>query len=73
MIILIEPCKIHPSLGKRAAGLLSLAPINALGPGIMPGLVTQPWAKEVLKLWIENSTIRGSTKRAIEAALRSNV
>lgn len=73
MIILIEPCKIHPSLGKRAAGLLSLAPINALGPGIMPGLATQTWAKEVLKLWIENSTIRGSTKRAIEAALRSNV
>ncbi|QLL86665.1 NTPase KAP [Aeromonas caviae] len=73
MIILIEPCKVHPSLGKRAAGLLSLAPINALGPGIMPGLATQPWAKEVLKLWIEDSTIRGSTKRAIEAALRSNV
>lgn len=73
MIILVEPCKVHPSLGKRASGLLSLAPINAIGPGIIPVLATQPWAKEVLKSWVEDSAIRGSTKRAIEAALRSDV
>lgn len=73
MIILIEPCKVHPSLGKRASGLLSIAPINLLGPGIIPALAAQPWAKEVLKSWVKDSAILGSTKRAIEAALRSDV
>lgn len=73
MIILIEPCKVHPSLGKRASGLLSLAPIGALGPGIIPALATQSWAKDVLKSWIGDSAIQRNTKRAIEAALRSKV
>lgn len=73
MIILIEPCKVHPSLGKRASGLLSLAPVDALGPGIIPALATQSWAKDVLQSWIGNSSIQRNTKRAIEAALRSKV
>ncbi len=73
MIILIEPCKVHPSLGKRASGLLSLAPIGALGPGIIPALATQSWAKDMLQSWIVDSAIQRNTKKAIEAALRSKV
>ncbi|MFU1525306.1 P-loop NTPase fold protein [Aeromonas hydrophila] len=73
MIILIEPCKVHPSLGKRASGLLSLAPIGALGPGIIPALATQSWAKDMLQSWIGDSAIQRNTKRAIEAVLRSKV
>ncbi|MNC39790.1 hypothetical protein D3C75_884650 [compost metagenome] len=72
MVILIEPCKVHPALGKRAAGLLSLAPVETLGPGLMPALASQPWAKDVLKSWAEESGTRTSTKRAIESALGSD-
>lgn len=71
MVILIEPCKVHPSLGKRAAGLLSLAPVETLGPGLIPALASQPWAKDVLRSWAEEAGIREITKRAIESALRS--
>ncbi|MGE1610853.1 KAP family P-loop NTPase fold protein [Pseudomonas monteilii] len=71
MVILIEPCKVHPALGKRAAGLLSLAPVESIGPGLIPALASQAWAKDVLTSWIEEAGIREITKRAIESALRS--
>lgn len=73
MIILIEPCKVYPALGRRAAGLLSLAPLDALGPGIMPVLAGQSWATEVLRSWAEDAAVNDRTKRAITAALRSAV
>ncbi|KWS13897.1 NTPase KAP [Pseudomonas syringae pv. syringae] len=73
MIILIEPCKVYPALGRRAAGLLGLAPLDALGPGIMPTLAGQSWAAEVLRSWEENPAVSDRNKRAIKAALRSGV
>ncbi|NQD54080.1 NTPase KAP [Pseudomonas sp. CM25] len=72
MVILIEPCKVHPALGKRAAGLLGLAPVESVGPGLIPALAGQAWAKDVLRSWAEETGIREITKRAIESALRSD-
>lgn len=69
MVILIEPCKVYPELGRRAAGLLRLAPPKALGPGIMPLLANQPWAVDILKSWKDEPEIGKSAKRAIESAL----
>lgn len=73
MVILIEPCKVHPALGRRAAALLGLAPPGDIGPGIMPSLASQPWAVDILRSWLEETGIPGHAKRAIEAALRSSV
>lgn len=73
MIILIEPCKVHPTLGRRAAALLSLAPSAAIGPGIMPPLASQPWAVDVLKSWVDDPDVAPRTKNAIKAALRDGV
>ncbi|WP_460422215.1 KAP family P-loop NTPase fold protein [Pseudomonas sp. ZL2] len=69
-VMLIEPCKVHPSLGKRAAVLLAQAPAMLVGPGIIPPLANQPWATDVLKSWKDNSDIASNTKKAIELALR---
>lgn len=71
MVILIEPCRVYPDLGRRAGSLLRLAPLKALGPGIMPLLAAQPWAVEILKFWKDEPDVGKSAKRAIEAALRN--
>lgn len=73
MVILIEPCKVYPELGRRAASLLRLAPTKELGPGIMPLLAAQPWAAEVLRSWKDDSDIGKSAKRAIDNALRNGI
>ncbi|MNJ11269.1 KAP family P-loop domain protein [compost metagenome] len=71
MIMLIEPCRVHPSLSKRAAILLGQAPTKAVGPGIIPSLANQPWATDVLKAWKDNSDVASNTKKAIDLALRN--
>ncbi|MBD8597662.1 MULTISPECIES: KAP family P-loop NTPase fold protein [Pseudomonas] len=71
MVMLIEPCKVHTSLGKRAAVLLAQAPAKSVGPGIIPSLANQSWATDVLKSWKEHSEIAGNTKKAIDLALRN--
>ncbi|MOA35782.1 hypothetical protein D3C78_1572630 [compost metagenome] len=73
MIILIEPCKVYPALGKRAVALLSLAPSAAIGPGIMPALASQPWAVDVFKSWVDDPDVTTHTKKAIKAALRNGI
>lgn len=70
LVMLIEPCKVHPSLGKRASILLAQAPSKAVGPGIIPSLANQPWATDVLKSWKDNPEVGKNTKNAIDLALR---
>ncbi|TDF83890.1 P-loop NTPase fold protein [Pseudomonas sp. H9] len=70
LVMLIQPCKVHPSLGKRAALLLAQAPAKAVGPGIIPSLANQPWATDVLKTWKDDSDVATNTKNAIDLALR---
>jgi predicted KAP-like P-loop ATPase len=71
MVILIEPCKVYPELGKRAAALLDPAPVKLIGPGLIPHLSTQQWATEVLQSWRVHPNIATPTKKAIESALRN--
>lgn len=73
LVVLIEPCKVYPALGKRAAALLSLAPVKSIGPGIMPPLANQSWATGILKSWLEDPEVAKPTKNAIEAALRNGI
>lgn len=73
LVTLIESCKVYPALGKRAAALLSLAPVASIGPGIMPPLASQLWAIDILKSWLEDSAVAKPTKNAIEAALRNGI
>lgn len=70
MIILIEPCKVFPILGKRAATILGAVSVKSIGPGIIPTLAIQPWATEVLKSWQGNPSLDSRAKKAITAALR---
>ncbi|ENH94010.1 Phage T7 exclusion protein [Pseudomonas aeruginosa PA45] len=73
VVMLIEPCKVHPTIGKRAATLLEQAPVKQIGPGIIPPLTSQPWATEVLKSWWENSELSKSARNAIGSALGKGV
>lgn len=71
VLTLIEPCKVFVDLGAKAASLLNSAPLDQVGPGIVPTLYTQTWARPVLEAW-ETSTILGrTTKTAIQQAKRS--
>ncbi len=66
IVMLIECCKVFPELGKKAALLLEQAPLNQVGPGIIPTLGAQPWAREVLERWKELNELSKNTKTAIE-------
>lgn len=70
VVPLIEPCKVFVELGAKAAGLLSEARISDVGPGIIPPLYEQPWARPVLENWEENASINKTTKAAIQGAKR---
>lgn len=73
MVVLIEPCKVFPNLGQRAALLLGQAPIKSIGPGIIPQLGNQPWATEVLKRWKDDRDISKAVKNAIDEALKRGI
>lgn len=51
VVLLIEACKVFPELGATAASLLTEAPIAEVGPGIIPQLYAQTWARPVLDHW----------------------
>lgn len=70
VLLLIEPCKVHPELGAKATSLLAQAPMGEVGPGLIPGLYEQPWARPVLDEWEVNSSINKTTKNAIQRAKR---
>lgn len=68
VVPLIEPCKVFPGLGHRCAALLAEAPLNAVGPGIVPPLYEQAWARPVLERWLESPDASRTVKQAIEQA-----
>ncbi|MFQ2714244.1 P-loop NTPase fold protein [Aeromonas caviae] len=66
IVMLVECCKTFPVLGKKAAGLLEQAPLKQVGPGIIPTLGAQPWAREILERWVDLNELSKPTKAAIE-------
>ena len=67
-LIPLEPCKVFPQLCARAAALLVKAPVSEIGPGLIPPLYAQSWARPTLEKWMESSSIETKTKKAIENA-----
>lgn len=72
IVMLIECCKTFPALGKKAASMLEQAPLKQVGPGIIPTLGAQPWAREVLERWKDLNELSKSTKTAIENLRKKN-
>jgi predicted KAP-like P-loop ATPase len=70
VVPLIEPCRVFAELGSKAAILLTEAPVSDVGPGIIPPLYEQSWARPVLENWVESASIGKTTKAAIQAAKR---
>jgi predicted KAP-like P-loop ATPase len=68
VVPLIEPCKVFSQLGAKAAALLSEAPLADIGPGIIPQLYTQTWARPVLEKWELATSVNKTTKAAIQRA-----
>lgn len=66
IVMLVECCKVFPELGKKAASLLEQAPLKQVGPGIIPNLGAQSWARDVLKRWLDLNELNKPTKKAIE-------
>jgi predicted KAP-like P-loop ATPase len=66
IVMLVECCKVFPLLGKKAASLLEQAPLKHVGPGIIPTLGAQQWAREVLDRWKDLNELSKQTKNAIE-------
>lgn len=66
IIPLIEPCKVFADLGVTAASLLAKAPIEKIGPGIIPTLYEQDWARPILDKWEANPSVDKHTKNAIK-------
>lgn len=68
VVPLIEPCKVFPELGAKAASLLTDAPVAEVGPGIIPQLYAQTWARPVLDQWEASASVNKTTKAAIQRA-----
>lgn len=66
VVPLLEPCKVFPELGAKAASLLAQAPLREIGPGIVPELYAQSWARPILEKWAQSSDLPAPTKRAIQ-------
>jgi predicted KAP-like P-loop ATPase len=66
VVPLLEPCKVFPELGAKAASLLAQAPVREIGPGIVPELYAQTWARPILEKWEQSSDLPAPTKRAIQ-------
>lgn len=66
IILLIEPCKIYPNLANKAEKLLSEAPVDQIGPGVIPLLYSCQWARTLIEKWESSSEIDKQTKKAIQ-------
>lgn len=71
VVLLVEPCRVFPELAAKAASLLAQAPVADIGPGIIPYLYEQAWARPVLDKWEEHPLLQKSTKNAIQAKKRA--
>lgn len=65
-LIPLEPATVFPSLTGIAEQLLRRAPIELIGPGLIPKLGTLDWAKPILNAWSEDKRLDEPTKRAID-------
>lgn len=65
-VSLVEPCKVFPGLGPKASVLLGQAPVKSVGPGVIPTLATQGWAKTVLDKWEEHPDLAPKVKSALK-------
>ena len=65
ILMLTEVCCIHPSVGPRAAALISQAPVAQLAPGFVSALTDCDWAKDILDKWLSDAEAPESVKRAI--------
>lgn len=70
VVPLLEPCKVFPELAAQASALLAEAPVAKVGPGIIPLLYAQAWARPTLDKWESDSSVEKSTKAAIQQAKR---
>lgn len=70
VVPLIEPCKVYPDLAAQAAALLAEAPVGKVGPGVVPLLYSQTWARPALDKWEADSSVEKPTKAAIQRAKR---
>ncbi|MBY4949701.1 NTPase KAP [Cupriavidus respiraculi] len=70
VVPLIEPCKVYPELAAQAAALLAEAPVGKVGPGVVPLLYSQTWARPTLDKWEADSSVEKPTKAAIQQAKR---
>lgn len=68
VLMLVEVSRIHPSVGIRAATLVSQAPITQLAPGLVSALIDFDWMKDVLSKWEQDDQLPQPVKRAIENA-----
>ncbi len=67
VVPLIEPCKVFPDLAAQATALLAEAPVAKIGPGIIPQLYEQGWARPILDEWEANPLLDKTVKNAIQA------
>jgi predicted KAP-like P-loop ATPase len=67
-LVPLEPCKVFPQLGAKAAALIAKAPLAEVGPGLIPLLYAMSWAKPILDDWLKSTSLGAPTKRAIENA-----
>jgi hypothetical protein len=65
---LLELSKVFPELGAKAAALLGQAPIKEVGPGLVPLLYQQAWARPVLEQWHVAADASRQVKNAIQQA-----
>lgn len=68
VVPLLELSKVFPVLGAKASALLGQAPIKEVGPGLVPLLHEQAWARPVLDQWHASADASRPVKQAIEQA-----
>lgn len=68
VVPLLEPCKVYPELAAQAFALLAQAPVVNVGPGIIPPLYAQQWARPIVDKWETDSSVDQHTKAAIQQA-----
>lgn len=66
VVPLIEPCKVFPELAAQASALLAEAPVGKVGPGVIPLLYAQTWARPTLDKWELDASVDKPTKAAIQ-------
>lgn len=72
VVLLVETCKVFSQLGPKATSLLGEAPVADVGPGIIPQLYAQTWAKPIVEKWAQSASVSKTTLNAIQRAQKGN-